>query len=262
MGQTRKTPFKITPVICRYLRDIQNRKEDIDDPTIQTSSTWFLVRTWEEKEDYTSDSELNLESLKAFMEEEGIAHFPTFQEYEKKHGTNYSIQATQGYLHNLETNERFDFLKSFPVEVLDLEKLKKLREVSCTKNNPEQSSQFVSRQKLSFDSNTISILGLKPRRFDEERPAKIFALLWKDREHFVKGDVNPDKEGNYGRALADFAYRTDLISSRDARVEKLAESADIVRDVVGNIQRYLAESKARISLSLKDGKVLLTVREG
>jgi hypothetical protein len=263
MGRPRKIPFIITPVICRYLRDIQNGKEDIEDPTIQTSSSWFLVQTWEDKEKYTSESEANLESFKTFLEEERIAHFPTFQEYEDKYGTNYSIEATQGYLHNLDTNERFDFLKSFPVEVLDLDALKELRSRYCLKQDSKDSvsTKFKSTRKLDFVNGELSFLGIESYSFRDKRAERIFNTLWEARQHIVKGVPRAENEVHRMTTI-NFMHKAGITNTRQAVGDVVDEAIREILVVVGNARREFNKSKSVfISLECTRKNTLLTVKE-
>lgn len=261
MGRPRKIPFKITPVICRYLRDIQFGKEDLDDPTITSSDDWFLVRTWENKEEYSTESEENLEHMKAYLSEEGIARFPTFQEYEQKLGIKFSDEATLEALHDPNTNERFVFEKSFPVEVVDLEALRKLRKTYClNEQEPADPTRYESQRKLKFENGTLSFPGKKTYTFTDSKTLQIFEQLWNGHEHYIKGKKEPHKVGE-PKTLIKFMISAEITGTAQASQDVRKTAQEAIRGVVGNAFRHIKGKNLTVKLNATSQKVLLTVKE-
>jgi hypothetical protein len=262
MGRPSKIPFKITPVISRYLRDIQFGKEDVDDPSITSGSgDWFLISTWENKEAYSTEGEDNLESMKSFLSKEKIAHFPTFQEYEERFDIKFSDEATLGYLHDPDTNERFVFEKSFPVEVLDLEALKRFRKTYClNEKDDKDSTRYESLRKLKFENGTLSYLGKKSYTITDPKAQRIFEHLWTGHEHYIKGQKEPHKAGE-SKTLIKFMISAELTGTTEASQDVMKTAQKAIRGVVGNAFRHIKGKNLIIKLNAKPQKVLLTVKE-
>lgn len=260
MARPSKIPFEITPVISRYLRDIQFGKEDLDDPSITSKSgDWFLVSTWKSKEEYSSEVERNLEGMKTYLGNQKIAYFPTLQDYEKKFGIKFSDEASLEYLHDPNTNERFVFEKSFPVEVLDLEALKKFRKTYClNEQGPKTSTRYESREKLRFENHTLSYLGEKSYTITDKMAQSIFDRLWNHREHFIKGSKAPNKAGE-PESLRDFIVKVGITAVKLASDDVQKSAQKRIRGLVGNVRRDF--KSVSIELECKAKKVLLIIKE-
>lgn len=263
MARKPKLPFELTPLICRYLRDIQFGQEDRENPNVQVEpKDSFLITTWRSKEDYDSDYEQNLKDFKAFLVKNKMAKFPTFEAYEKKLGIKFSIESRIESLHNPDTNETYIFEKMFPVSSVDSKKVKAFREKYCKVSKPKiekKSHRTDYRQK----TKVLTKQGLPDHEFSkdavrqETKTLRIFEELWLTRKHIVGGKQY--RKGEPSR-FDHFAVKVGLVSNTLAVAPRTGRAKRAsVKKQIENVGANLRREGFSIKISCARNEVLMTV---
>lgn len=254
MAGKSRLPFKMTPLFCRYLRDMQFGQEDREKPDRYIEPReWFLINTYRSGEVITDTDNENLEAFKSFLEENDVAHFPTLAEYSKKVGVEIRVENALTALYDEETNEWYEYENHLPVHVLDLNKLIEFRRKHCAPATHKVSSQYRRKEQLYFIGNTLYLQEKVIHSFTSPSACLVFKTLWSKRKHTVKGvDVSPAESEPV--SSVNFMYNAGLTTSRSAPLASLKMKESGVRTVVTNAGTNLDKRKFRMSLSFKNQK--------
>ncbi len=266
MGKIPTPPFKLTPILLRYLHDIQFNEERHLDSVGGASGLTRLVRTWVSKEVYPIDHDSQFVEFKLYFEREKILRFQDLDDYDQEHGIirpdherRWSIEDSDPYRH-----EVFD--KEFPVAVLDLKKLRAFR--AKYKKMPAK-TPVVAKKKLRTDyrrsTKVLSSPAVKSHEFTTRRHGETIALrvleeLWDTREHTIKGKIV--RKRNNPPKFDHFAVKMKLVTDSMAISPKFAKDKRVkVKKQIENVGAGLRREGFPIEIKCTRNEVLLTVND-
>lgn len=264
MPRLQKIPFKLIPVLLRYIKDIEYKQKVNLSQLESHQSEFLLIETILEGElnfqTFSKEGEINkFEDFKQYFINAKILEFPSLFEYAEKYNLKtLKTEADVMKSGNIDRYTRVNFIKWFPVKVIDFKKLKEISK-KYGKVKKEEMSEV---EETTFVKSVLKS-GEKRHTFRKKKNGEstvrfiIFKRLWERRCH-KKNDVTT-KVGEEDN-LKNFLMKTKIRKVAIGLDKKIKEHyQDKIRKVITDLQRK--EEGFPLSISCEEENILLTVND-
>jgi len=263
MGRTLKPNITLNHLLVRYMEDIEaGHEERMANNNIEPREM-FLIHTLLERESYPDQHAEAFEAFKRKFVKEKILKFPMLADFAKKYNFKWKTSDVMEYAQT-GRNITVSFEKFFPVQVLDLKKLKNFRN-KYSKTVSIKNDIPVAKQETRYlpKTKTLQKEGIPPHDFRTAKyqrdveTLRIFIPLWNNRHHVMQGKARVLKQGK-PLNFKNFAMQAELAQGRDELTPKNIKK---FQEKVRNVVKSLTRQGFPLSLECTTNRILLTVKD-